>query len=69
MKIILTDTESTILWTVLGTSICRGLSYLFKFEELSYNEIIIVTSFGMAVLLRGYTEKDLVTNIYEFIYM
>ena len=69
MKIILTNIENTILWTVLGTSIGKGFSYLFKFEEFSYNEILTVSLFGIAGLLRGYTDKDLVTNIYEFIYM
>jgi hypothetical protein len=65
----LTDTENTILWTLLGTSIGQGFSYLFRLKEFSYNEIVTVSLFGIAGLLRGYTGKDLVTNIYEYIYM
>ena len=57
MKIILTDTESTILWTLLGTSIGRGFSYFFKFKEFSYNEIVTVSLFGIAGLLRDILVK------------
>ena len=69
MHIILSNTENAILWSILGTTMGIGFSYLFKFQRSSFNEIVTVSLCGMLGLLRGYTGKDLLTNIYEFIYI